>query len=287
MQRIHRSIAAIAALAAICGLLAGPVQACSSLGFEVGDNLAPNFETPVLNDDKTFKRYAVPEVPEVRTHFGDQLTQHQHPAAAAAAAPSNHQVPEVSEVRTHFGDQLSQPPLKFASSTGTTFACVDARGDGAELGTPGGDLAELVSGIMAWHKMEGKPFSKEQAKTMFDAFITKIARPGRPMYLHTDDNRLRRLFVNLTEKGMSPPPSKLPDVGPSNAAEKAMWLEGLTHPDYQGCGHVRLMLNPEFTPYYSLKLSGDKVVDCTNVTEAADCISSKDVAAEVLSLFYK
>lgn len=59
MQRIHRSTAAIVALAAICGLLASPAQACSSLGFEVGDNLAPKFETPMLNDDKTFKRYAV------------------------------------------------------------------------------------------------------------------------------------------------------------------------------------------------------------------------------------
>uniref|UniRef100_A0A383VS98 Uncharacterized protein n=1 Tax=Tetradesmus obliquus TaxID=3088 RepID=A0A383VS98_TETOB len=47
-----------------------------------------------------------------------------------------------------------------------------------------------------------------------------------------------------------------------------------------------LMLNQKFSVYFSLKLSNDKVMDCTNGTEAADCINSKDVAAEVLSLFY-
>jgi hypothetical protein len=36
-------------------------------------------------------------------------------------------------VRNHLADQLTQPPLKFASSRATTFACVDAREDGAEL----------------------------------------------------------------------------------------------------------------------------------------------------------
>jgi hypothetical protein len=40
---------------------------------------------------------------------------------------------QVPEVRNHFADQLAQPPLKFANSRSTTFACVDARGDGAEL----------------------------------------------------------------------------------------------------------------------------------------------------------
>jgi hypothetical protein len=36
-------------------------------------------------------------------------------------------------------------------------------------------------------------------------------RPGRPMYLHTDDNRLRRMFVEL-DASISPKPSKLPLV---------------------------------------------------------------------------
>jgi hypothetical protein len=37
-------------------------------------------------------------------------------------------------------------------------------------------------------------------------------RPGRPMFLHTDDNRLRRMFVALKDKGINPKPSKLPIV---------------------------------------------------------------------------
>jgi hypothetical protein len=46
----------------------------------------------------------------------------------------------------------------------------------AVQGTPGGDLAELVSAIMAWFKLEGKPVNKADIKTLFDAFMDKIAR---------------------------------------------------------------------------------------------------------------
>jgi hypothetical protein len=32
---------------------------------------------------------------------------------------------------------------------------------------------------------------------------------------------------------------------PSNATERAAWYEGLVAPEYNGCGHVRLMLEGE------------------------------------------
>jgi hypothetical protein len=32
---------------------------------------------------------------------------------------------QVPEVRNHFADKLMQPPLKFANSRSTIFACVD------------------------------------------------------------------------------------------------------------------------------------------------------------------
>lgn len=43
-------------------------------------------------------------------------------------------------------------------------------------GTPGGDLAELVSAIIAWFKLEQKPVNKADIKTLFDAFMDRIAR---------------------------------------------------------------------------------------------------------------
>jgi hypothetical protein len=37
-------------------------------------------------------------------------------------------------------------------------------------------------------------------------------RAGRPLYFHTDDNRLRQMFVALNKKGLKPEPSKLPEL---------------------------------------------------------------------------
>jgi hypothetical protein len=34
----------------------------------------------------------------------------------------------------------------------------------------------------------------------------------RPFYFHTDDNRLRRMFVRLNDASIKPTASKLPDV---------------------------------------------------------------------------
>jgi hypothetical protein len=38
--------------------------------------------------------------------------------------------------------------------------------------------AELVSGIMAWFKLEGKPVNKADIRTLFDAFMERVARWG-------------------------------------------------------------------------------------------------------------
>jgi hypothetical protein len=68
--------------------------------------------------------------------------------------------------------------------------------------------------------------------------------------------------------------------------DAAKWLAELVNFESQGCGHIRLQLNPEFSKYYSVKLSGPNVTNCVNVTDP-DCINSEDVAAEVIRLFYK
>jgi hypothetical protein len=65
-----------------------------------------------------------------------------------------------------------------------------------------------------------------------------------------------------------------------------MWLAELVKKEFQGCGHIRLQLTPEFTPLYSVKLSGNDTVNCEGVP-AADCINASEVVTEVLILFYK
>jgi hypothetical protein len=36
--------------------------------------------------------------------------------------------------------------------------------------------AELVTAIIAWHKMEGQKFNKTAVETLFNAFMSRIAR---------------------------------------------------------------------------------------------------------------
>jgi hypothetical protein len=62
MSRHRAIILAIGALAAICGIWSGPAQACTSMGFDVGDNLN-SIETPKYNEDNTFMRYSVSTMP--------------------------------------------------------------------------------------------------------------------------------------------------------------------------------------------------------------------------------
>jgi hypothetical protein len=74
--------------------------------------------------------------------------------------------------------------------------------------------------------------------------------------------------------------------GPSDPETAQKWLTQLVNPEFQGCGHIRLQLTPEFAKYYSVKLSGPNVTNCDGVP-ASDCISSIEVATEVINLFYK
>jgi hypothetical protein len=46
------------------------------------------------------------------------------------------------------------------------------------------------------------------------------------------------------------------------------------------------MLSAATAPYYSVRLNGTEVANCVDVP-AANCISSQEVASEVLTLFYR
>jgi hypothetical protein len=74
--------------------------------------------------------------------------------------------------------------------------------------------------------------------------------------------------------------------GPRDPAAAANWLSELVKPEFQGCGHIRLQLTPEFTPVYSVKLSGNDTVKCEGVP-AADCINAAEVTTELLTQLYK
>eukprot|EP00775_Hariotina_reticulata_P012281 gene12281-12417_t len=135
------------------------------------------------------------------------------------------QLLQVSQVANHL---IQQPPFRTVDHRQFTFSCVDARGEEPMLGTPGGDLAEVMVAAMAYLKL-----------------------------------LLRDMFTFLAETEGIVPPNILP----------------FRRAEYNGCGHIRLMLDAATAPLYSLKLSGSAVRDCNDTGTDTDCISSARVGA--------
>ncbi len=133
-----------------------------------------------------------------------------------------------------------------------------------------------------------RPVSTSDITAIVGQFMQFIARPARPITFHTDDNRLRQAFRYLgTVLGVNPQPSILPEVAPSDPSVRAKWLEALSMPEFQGCGHIRHMISNETSALYSVGLAGSNVTDCPADSDPSNCISSAAVAAEVIRQWYR
>lgn len=56
-------------------------------------------------------------------------------------------------------------------------------------------------------------YDQSIAQSVFNVFVTHVATPDRPLYFHTDDASLRRMFtyLNTLEEGsINPQPSIFP-----------------------------------------------------------------------------
>jgi hypothetical protein len=125
---------------------------------------------------------------------------------------------------------------------------------------------------------------------MFDAFAASVATPQRPLYFHTDDASLRSMAIYLKKNGLPEQPTIFPFRGPDAADERALWLEALTRPEFNGCGHIRLQMNPDFSKLYSVSRAGaaPAVANCAAIPEAqqaADCIDSAAIARRIITKF--
>lgn len=87
---------------------------------------------------------------------------------------------------------------------------------------------------------------------------------------------------------------------PADLTTRTKWLNNLVKAEFQGCGHIRLMLQDNTTAFYSVQLAGDAVSSCAAVAAAAnatvvtetgakpdDCISAKEIAEEVIRLYFE
>jgi hypothetical protein len=125
-------------------------------------------------------------------------------------------------------------------------SCVDGRDEQGVIGTPGGDLGELVLALSAVEAVTGKALEDGAIPQLL---LRELDTFGR-FYMHTDthawtaflqsvrnDSRLASAVPATEDDGAwhaffrRPPPAVRP-----------LLLEHLLEPDNMGCGHLKLML---------------------------------------------
>lgn len=188
-------------------------------------------------------------------------------------------------VQDHFKNQPG--PFQMVDVTRHTYECVDARGSGPMLGTPGGDLAELMAAAMAVMKLTGQKYSQAIADEVFDLFTDEVASEERPLYFHTDDGSLRRLFRSLAGKlSTGRKPSIFPWKGPSGSDGEA-WLNALKAAEFNGCGHIRLMIAAATTGFYSAQVAGETITACGEKLTPDTCIDAGALAQRIIEKFFR
>lgn len=161
-----------------------------------------------------------------------------------SAAPENINAYTLSDVENHF--ELGS--VEYVDELRTPFSCVDARGDEPLLGTPGGDFVELVVAISAYFaekEAQSASFTPtlQLVRDIVDDFMSDVITTDRPLYYHTDFGRLSNLLRDYEiEIGQAQSFTIFPSDRPTPSANAQTLLNLLKEPEYQGCGHLRLML---------------------------------------------
>ncbi|MCA9707574.1 MAG: rhodanese-like domain-containing protein [Myxococcales bacterium] len=157
----------------------------------------------------------------------------------------------LEEIETHVGDPRSTRWVKLAAILlHGRQACVDGRDDSGVVGTPGGDMGELMVGLAALERLRGQPLSRGKLTELLRRRLDTFGR----FYMHTDihaangliesmraDSRLTAAIGSTYEalewrQWLSEPPIEA----------RPVVLEHLCQPGHVGCGHLRLMIqNPE------------------------------------------
>jgi hypothetical protein len=146
------------------------------------------------------------------------------------------------DVFNHARDNVDVQSQDYRNNRRTTLACVDARADEPVVGTPGGDLAEFIGGLTTYFNLTNTQPTVESIRSIFQKFVRTEISKQRPLYFHTDDTRMRMVFEQVGAK-IGRKVVILPEQTPANETEASTWLDELTKPYAQGCGHLRLMLN--------------------------------------------
>jgi rhodanese-related sulfurtransferase len=126
-----------------------------------------------------------------------------------------------------------------------TASCVDGRGEAPIVGTPGGDVGDLILSMGALEAQARRPLREDHLDALLDRYVASFGR----FYLHTDTHALERLAVSLWNhpafQALGPRPREASAVrdlvlAPPAGAEEVL-LEELIRPEHIGCGHLRLL----------------------------------------------
>lgn len=128
-------------------------------------------------------------------------------------------------------------------------SCIDGRSGEPVLGTPGGDVGEILLGLGALERVTGRQVRLLTVDALFEAYGESFGR----ISMHTDEEALLRLRASLrSDPSFSGVLGKLRDdvpleelhsfVSEPPPALRAALLEHLLRPEHIGCSHLRLTL---------------------------------------------
>ncbi len=149
------------------------------------------------------------------------------------------------DVKKHVGDRLAVKWIKLpAILVRGLVSCVDGRDDSGIVGSPGGDVGELLVGLRSLERLTRRDLSAEQVATLLARRLDAFGR----FYMHTDvvavnegikvlreDRRFDEALRDVKDaldwrRFFTAPPKEL----------RATLLDLAIQPSQIGCGHLRL-----------------------------------------------
>lgn len=120
-------------------------------------------------------------------------------------------------------------PSKFVPINSQTFFCKDSRGNDWNFGAPGGDFGEFLLALDCFYAFNNKEKSVEfgEIDELFGKWLNERCSKDRPFYLHSDRTAVNKLLGSKQIRDL-------------NAEEQELFIESF--PQFQGCGHLRLII---------------------------------------------
>lgn len=109
--------------------------------------------------------------------------------------------------------------------------CVDGRTSGYRFSAAGGSLGIILTVLDEYEGQSGQALSEAQVAAALELYADRVG----PVYLHSDTMAVTALLARM---GLAPDTS----LSALNPAQQRSFIELASQADYQGCGHVRLLL---------------------------------------------